>query len=167
LCLVAPADLQTWTASAKQDQAGDILETARVLVSTQHGNNYALCTGVFTLTILDHSSAKKGWLKAIPAFYGLAFMETPVTHYGGPDALQVLEENCSEPKAGEVRVRDFRLLKRACNRLKHPPGVLRCRDGLEAKRLLEAISHDRRTHPALILSDWHVPRCGGLNCCDG
>ncbi len=28
-----------------------------------------------------------------------------VTHYGGPDALQVLEEEAPEPKAGEVRVR--------------------------------------------------------------
>ena len=28
-----------------------------------------------------------------------------VTHYGGPDALQVLEEDCPEPKNGEVRVR--------------------------------------------------------------
>lgn len=28
-----------------------------------------------------------------------------VTHYGGPDALQLLEEVCPEPKAGEVRVR--------------------------------------------------------------
>jgi len=28
-----------------------------------------------------------------------------VTHYGGPDALQVVEEECQEPKAGEVRVR--------------------------------------------------------------
>jgi NADPH2:quinone reductase len=28
-----------------------------------------------------------------------------VTHYGGPDALQVIEEACPEPKAGEVRVR--------------------------------------------------------------
>jgi NADPH2:quinone reductase len=28
-----------------------------------------------------------------------------VTHDGGPDALQVLEEECPEPKAGEVRVR--------------------------------------------------------------
>src|SRR6266496_4208688 len=28
-----------------------------------------------------------------------------VTHYGGPDALQVVEEACPEPKAGEVRVR--------------------------------------------------------------
>ena len=28
-----------------------------------------------------------------------------VTHYGGPDALQVLEEDWPEPKAGEVRVR--------------------------------------------------------------
>jgi len=28
-----------------------------------------------------------------------------VTHYGGPDALQVLEEECPEPKHGEVRVK--------------------------------------------------------------
>src|SRR6516225_5320558 len=28
-----------------------------------------------------------------------------VTQYGGPDALQVLEEECPEPKPGEVRVK--------------------------------------------------------------
>src|ERR671936_1692301 len=28
-----------------------------------------------------------------------------VTHYGGPDALQMREEECPEPKGGEVRVR--------------------------------------------------------------
>jgi len=28
-----------------------------------------------------------------------------VTHYGGPEALQVLEEECPEPRDGEVRVR--------------------------------------------------------------
>jgi NADPH:quinone reductase len=28
-----------------------------------------------------------------------------VTHYGGPDSLQVVEEECPEPKNGEVRVR--------------------------------------------------------------
>ena len=28
-----------------------------------------------------------------------------VTHYGGPEALQVVEEECPEPKHGEVRVR--------------------------------------------------------------
>jgi NADPH:quinone reductase len=28
-----------------------------------------------------------------------------VTHYGGPDALQVVDEECPEPKPGEVRVR--------------------------------------------------------------
>ena len=28
-----------------------------------------------------------------------------VTHYGGPDAIQVIEEECPEPKPGEVRVR--------------------------------------------------------------
>src|SRR5262245_38270043 len=28
-----------------------------------------------------------------------------VTHYGGPDALQVVEDECPEPKQGEVRVK--------------------------------------------------------------
>ena len=28
-----------------------------------------------------------------------------VTHYGGPDAIQVLQEECPEPKRGEVRVK--------------------------------------------------------------
>ncbi len=28
-----------------------------------------------------------------------------VTHYGGPDALKVVEEECPEPKDGQVRVR--------------------------------------------------------------
>ena len=28
-----------------------------------------------------------------------------VTHYGGPDALQVVEENCPEPNRGEVRLK--------------------------------------------------------------
>jgi len=28
-----------------------------------------------------------------------------VTHYGGPDALQIIEEECPEPAGGEVRVR--------------------------------------------------------------
>lgn len=28
-----------------------------------------------------------------------------VTHYGGPDAIQVVEDDCPEPKKGEVRVK--------------------------------------------------------------
>jgi hypothetical protein len=28
-----------------------------------------------------------------------------VTHYGSPDALQVIKEDCPQPKHGEVRVR--------------------------------------------------------------
>lgn len=28
-----------------------------------------------------------------------------VTHYGGPDALRMIEEECPDPKTGEVRVR--------------------------------------------------------------
>ncbi len=31
-----------------------------------------------------------------------------VTHHGGPEELQVVEEECPEPKAGEVRVRTRR-----------------------------------------------------------
>jgi len=27
-----------------------------------------------------------------------------VTHYGGPDAMQAVEDECPEPKGGEVRV---------------------------------------------------------------
>ena len=32
-------------------------------------------------------------------------MRIIVTHYGGPEALEVLEEECPEPQPGEVRVR--------------------------------------------------------------
>jgi NADPH:quinone reductase-like Zn-dependent oxidoreductase len=32
-------------------------------------------------------------------------MRIIVTHYGGPDALQVVEDECPEPKCGEVRVK--------------------------------------------------------------
>jgi D-arabinose 1-dehydrogenase-like Zn-dependent alcohol dehydrogenase len=32
-------------------------------------------------------------------------MRIIVTHYGGPDELRVVEEECPEPKDGEVRVR--------------------------------------------------------------
>ncbi|HET7832922.1 MAG TPA: medium chain dehydrogenase/reductase family protein [Gallionella sp.] len=32
-------------------------------------------------------------------------MRIVVTHYGGPDALQVVEEECPEPRRGEVRVK--------------------------------------------------------------
>lgn len=28
-----------------------------------------------------------------------------VTHYGGPDTIAVVEEECPEPKSGEVRVK--------------------------------------------------------------
>jgi len=31
-------------------------------------------------------------------------LRTIVTHYGGPDALQMIEEECPEPRKGEVRV---------------------------------------------------------------
>src|SRR5512146_756984 len=33
------------------------------------------------------------------------FQRIIVTYYGGPDALQVVEDVCPEPKRGEVRVR--------------------------------------------------------------
>src|SRR5262245_33695857 len=49
------------------------------------------------------------WVSRVPSCSGccLAMKHTRmvVTHYGGPDALQVVEEECPEPKAGEVRVR--------------------------------------------------------------
>ena len=32
-------------------------------------------------------------------------MRIIVTHYGGPDALHVVEEDCPEPKTREVRVK--------------------------------------------------------------
>jgi len=32
-------------------------------------------------------------------------MRVVVTHYGGPEAIQLVEEECREPKSGEVRVR--------------------------------------------------------------
>jgi NADPH:quinone reductase-like Zn-dependent oxidoreductase len=37
--------------------------------------------------------------------YFVKYTRIIVTHYGGPDALQVVEEECPEPKAGEVRVK--------------------------------------------------------------
>jgi len=45
--------------------------------------------------------ASSAWTKAQP----MRHTRIIVTHYGGPDALQVVEEDCPEPKAGEVRVR--------------------------------------------------------------
>ena len=35
----------------------------------------------------------------------LKYTRVIVNHYGGPDVLQVLEEECPEPKDDEVRVR--------------------------------------------------------------
>jgi NADPH2:quinone reductase len=35
----------------------------------------------------------------------MTYRRVIVTHYGGPDALRVVEEECPEPKDGEVRVR--------------------------------------------------------------
>lgn len=37
--------------------------------------------------------------------YVMTYRRIVVTHYGGPDALQVVEEECPEPKPGEVRIR--------------------------------------------------------------
>ena len=46
-------------------------------------------------------------LAEFPAGNGLLVKHTRiiVTHYGGPDAIQVIEEECPEPKDGEVRVK--------------------------------------------------------------
>jgi NADPH:quinone reductase-like Zn-dependent oxidoreductase len=35
----------------------------------------------------------------------LKYRRIVVTHYGGPDALRVIEEDCPEPKSGDVRVK--------------------------------------------------------------
>lgn len=35
----------------------------------------------------------------------MKFTRIVVSHYGGPEALQVVEDECPEPKRGEVRVR--------------------------------------------------------------
>ena len=35
----------------------------------------------------------------------MTYTRVIVTHYGGPDALRVVEETCPEPKVGEVRVK--------------------------------------------------------------
>jgi NADPH:quinone reductase len=51
------------------------------------------------VTCLAHDSAPSG------DGYLMRQTRIIVTHYGGPDALQVLEEECPEPKRGEVRVR--------------------------------------------------------------
>src|SRR5437867_11367023 len=37
--------------------------------------------------------------------FPLKYTRVRVSHYGGPDALEVLEEDCPEPKGGEVRVK--------------------------------------------------------------
>jgi hypothetical protein len=40
-----------------------------------------------------------------------------VTHYGGSDALRVVEEECPEPKDGEVRVRVLAAGVSCCGRI--------------------------------------------------
>ena len=56
-----------------------------------------------------------------------------VTHYGGPDALRVVEEECPEPKDGEVRVKV--LSRRRCHARR--PGA-RGRPSRNAARALHA-----------------------------
>ena len=41
----------------------------------------------------------------MPALVSVKHTRIAVTHYGGPEALQVLEEECPEPTDGEVRMR--------------------------------------------------------------
>ena len=47
----------------------------------------------------DCSSARQGEKRS------MRHTRVIVTHYGGPDALRVIEEECPEPRNGEVRVR--------------------------------------------------------------
>src|SRR5215510_3708151 len=46
-----------------------------------------------------------GQTKAFGSSRSVKHTRIVVTHYGGPDALQVLEEECPEPNPGEVRVK--------------------------------------------------------------
>ena len=50
-----------------------------------------------------HQLPARGWY---PASRGaMKHARIVVTHYGGPDALQVVEEEAPEPRPGEVRLR--------------------------------------------------------------
>src|SRR5262245_18974196 len=46
-----------------------------------------------------------GRLLALARMDSVKYTRVIVAHYGGPDVLQVLEEECPEPGRGEVRVR--------------------------------------------------------------
>ncbi len=54
------------------------------------GHGFTECPGISTVPD-KHKSMK--------------YQRVIVTHYGGPEVLQVVEEECPEPKRGEVRVR--------------------------------------------------------------
>src|SRR6266516_921935 len=64
------------------------------------GRNIALLKGAgYYLLRRTRSSARQARKRSVK------HTRIIVTHYGGPDALQVLEEECPEPKDDEVRVR--------------------------------------------------------------
>src|SRR6266516_1245003 len=64
------------------------------------GRNIALLKGAgYYLLRRTRSSARQARKRSVK------HTRIIVTHYGGPDALQVVEEVCPEPKDGEPRVR--------------------------------------------------------------
>src|SRR5204862_1374651 len=55
-----------------------------------------------SIRVASHRARSSAWQ---PRKRSVKHTRIIVTHYGGPDALQVLEEECPEPQDGEVRVR--------------------------------------------------------------
>src|SRR5215472_11487070 len=97
--------------------------TLKSVIAHRNGNLYnrsgchtKLAAGAFALAaragffgsiseraLLNKDRTLEGYLS--PRRWFVKFTRIVVTHYGGPDALQVVEDQCPEPQQGEVRVR--------------------------------------------------------------
>src|SRR5437660_3831988 len=71
--------------------------SARRCQTSRRSPGVTPCTG--SIFHESDSSARQGRTRS------MRHTRIIVTHYGGPDALRVVEEECPEPKKGEVRVR--------------------------------------------------------------
>src|SRR5437588_1731548 len=71
--------------------------SARRCQTSRRSPGVTPCTG--SIFHESDSSARQGRTRS------MRHTRIIVTHYGGPDALRVVEEECPEPKDGEVRVR--------------------------------------------------------------
>src|SRR6266568_4551519 len=71
--------------------------SARRCQTSRRSPGVTPCTG--SIFHESDSSARQGRTRSV------RHTRIIVTHYGGPDALRVVEEECPEPKDGEVRVR--------------------------------------------------------------